>query len=77
MTTQVTGTEYRSPAGFDRRLEAGQARIAVVGFGYVRSCIGAVLASRGYDVTGIDTDERTVSAITARRMGDDGQKHAK
>jgi dTDP-alpha-D-glucose dehydrogenase len=67
MTTRTTATEDRSLAEFDRRLETRQTRIAVVGFGYVGSCLGAVLASRGCDVTGIDTDERTVSAINAGR----------
>lgn len=67
MTTRTTGAEYRSLVEFDRRLETRQTRIAVVGFGYVGSCIGAVLASRGFDVTGIDTDERTVAAINGGR----------
>lgn len=41
-------------------------RIAIVGFGYIGECIGAVLAERGYDVTGIDVSERTVSRFNAR-----------
>ncbi|MBY8851924.1 nucleotide sugar dehydrogenase, partial [Saccharothrix sp. MB29] len=32
--------------------------VAVIGFGYVGSCISATLADRGYDVIAIDTDER-------------------
>jgi nucleotide sugar dehydrogenase len=41
-------------------------RIAIVGFGYIGECIGAVLAERGYDVTGIDVSERTVSRFNAK-----------
>ena len=41
-------------------------RIAIVGFGYIGECIGAVLAERGYDITGIDVSERTVSRFNAK-----------
>jgi UDP-N-acetyl-D-mannosaminuronic acid dehydrogenase len=41
-------------------------RIAIVGFGYVGECIGAVLAEVGYDVTGIDVSERTVRRFNAK-----------
>jgi len=41
-------------------------RIAIVGFGYIGECIGALLAERGYDVTGIDVNERTVTQFNAK-----------
>lgn len=42
----------------------GQPAVAVVGFGYVGSCIGATLASRGYRVLGIDSDPQLVGEIS-------------
>lgn len=38
-------------------------QVAVIGFGYVGSCVGAVLASKRYDVVGIDTRREVVEAI--------------
>ncbi|MEO3977630.1 nucleotide sugar dehydrogenase [Streptomyces sp. CAU 1734] len=38
-------------------------RVAVVGFGYVGSCLSAVLAGRGLEVVGVDTDETLVAEI--------------
>ncbi|MEC3976909.1 nucleotide sugar dehydrogenase [Amycolatopsis sp. H20-H5] len=38
-------------------------KIAVIGFGYVGSCIAATLADRGYDVVGVDTDPRLVEEL--------------
>lgn len=38
-------------------------RVAVVGFGYVGACVGAVLAGKKYDVVGIDTRPEVVDAI--------------
>jgi UDP-N-acetyl-D-mannosaminuronic acid dehydrogenase len=38
-------------------------KVAVVGFGYIGSVIGAVLASRGLDVVGIDSSEDLVTQI--------------
>jgi UDP-N-acetyl-D-mannosaminuronic acid dehydrogenase len=39
------------------------AKVAVVGFGYVGSCIGAVLAGKKYRVTGIDTRSEVIEMI--------------
>lgn len=41
--------------------------VAVVGFGYIGSVIGAVLASRGCRVTGIDLNAQLVADISAGR----------
>lgn len=40
-------------------------KTAIVGFGYIGTCIGAVLADRGYDVTGIDARKQAVEEINA------------
>jgi dTDP-alpha-D-glucose dehydrogenase len=39
--------------------------VAVVGFGYVGSCIGATLAGRGIQVLGVDTDPQLITEMTA------------
>lgn len=44
-------------------------RVAVVGFGYVGSCVGAVLASKAYDVVGIDTRASIVEGINRGEVG--------
>jgi len=38
-------------------------KIAIIGFGYIGSVIGSVLADRGYRVTGIEKDERILDAV--------------
>ncbi|WP_328450766.1 MULTISPECIES: nucleotide sugar dehydrogenase [unclassified Amycolatopsis] len=40
-----------------------QLRVAVIGFGYVGSCIAATLADRGFDVVGVDTDPRLLDEL--------------
>ncbi len=42
-----------------------QLSIAIVGFGYVGSCIGITLAERGMRVSGIDTDRELIEEMTA------------
>jgi UDP-N-acetyl-D-mannosaminuronic acid dehydrogenase len=39
--------------------------VAVIGFGYVGSCIAATLADRGFDVVGVDADPGLVDELTA------------
>ncbi len=46
-----------------RKLRTKQLKIAIVGFGYIGTCIGAVLAEKGYKVIGIDTKKETVKEI--------------
>ncbi len=41
-------------------------RVAVIGFGYVGSCIAATLADRGFDVVGVDTDPRLAEELSRR-----------
>ena len=43
------------------------ADVAVVGFGYIGSVIAAVLASRGLEVVGIDTNTTLIEAVNAGR----------
>lgn len=45
------------------------ARVAVVGFGYVGSCVGAVLASKRYDVVAIDRRRDLVDGINRGEVG--------
>ncbi|WP_020614558.1 nucleotide sugar dehydrogenase [Sediminispirochaeta bajacaliforniensis] len=42
-------------------------KIAVVGFGYIGSVIGSVLADRGYTVMGVEPNQRIVDAIAQGR----------
>jgi UDP-N-acetyl-D-mannosaminuronic acid dehydrogenase len=39
--------------------------VAIVGFGYVGSCLGVTLADRGFDVRGIDTDPSLLGELAA------------
>ena len=42
-------------------------RVAIIGFGYVGSCLGVTLAERCMTVTGIDTDEALIGALRSGR----------
>lgn len=42
-------------------------RVAVVGFGYIGSCLGATLAERGIQVVAIDQDQRIVDDVRRGR----------
>lgn len=48
--------------------------VAVIGFGYVGSCLAATMADRGIDVVGVDTDETLIAELTAGhcRFREDG-----
>ena len=48
------GAFGRSDAEIDLLVRGMRSGIAVVGFGYIGTVIGAVLADRGWPVTGID-----------------------
>jgi len=39
-------------------------KVAVIGLGYVGSCVAAVLADRGLDVVGVDTNTRLIEEFT-------------
>lgn len=45
-------------------IKSKKVSIGVVGFGYIGSCIGSVLADRGYSVVGIDTNARLVEEVS-------------
>lgn len=45
------------------------ARVAVVGFGYVGSCVGAVLASKRYSVVAVDRRQDLVDGINRGEVG--------
>ncbi|MER7763279.1 nucleotide sugar dehydrogenase [Streptomyces sp. NPDC097619] len=53
---------------------SGRPTVAVVGFGYVGSCVAGTLADRGLDVIGIDSDQRLVEELDRRecRFNEEG-----
>jgi nucleotide sugar dehydrogenase len=61
------GAFGRSDAEIDLLVRGMRSGIAVVGFGYIGTVIGAVLADRGWPVTGIDVRQSVVDEINAGR----------
>jgi dTDP-alpha-D-glucose dehydrogenase len=57
------GVFGRSDAEIDLLVRGMRSGIAVVGFGYIGTVIGAVLADRGWSVTGIDVRQSVVDEI--------------
>jgi UDP-N-acetyl-D-mannosaminuronic acid dehydrogenase len=57
------GVFGRSDAEIDLLVRGMRSGIAVVGFGYIGTVIGAVLADRGWPVTGIDVRQNVVDEI--------------
>ncbi|MDG4666782.1 nucleotide sugar dehydrogenase [Mycobacterium sp. 236(2023)] len=66
MTQGVFG---RSDAEIDLLVRGMRSGIAVVGFGYIGTVIGAVLADRGWPVTGIDVRQSVVDDINSGKTG--------
>lgn len=60
MTKQAFGC---SDAEIDQLVRGKRSGIAIVGFGYIGTVIGAVLADRGWPVTGIDVRQHIVDEI--------------
>ena len=52
---------------FKKRMKERNLNIAVVGFGYIGTIIGAVLSERGYNVIGIDSNLDIVNSINYGR----------
>jgi len=54
-----------SPAGIElvEKFAAGQAKVGVIGLGYVGLPLAVLLAEAGYQVIGVDTDEEKVAAV--------------
>jgi dTDP-alpha-D-glucose dehydrogenase len=63
------GVFGRSDAEIDLLVRGMRSGIAVVGFGYIGTVIGAVLADRGWPVTGIDVRQHVVDEINQGRTG--------
>lgn len=61
------GVFGRSDAEIDLLVRGMRSGIAVVGFGYIGTVIGAVLADRGWPVTGIDVRRSVVDDINSGR----------
>src|ERR1700744_6628088 len=59
----LKGAFGRSDAEIDLLVRGMQSGIAVGGFGYIGTVIGAVLADRGWPVTGIDVRQTVVDEI--------------
>ncbi|CAN5254077.1 nucleotide sugar dehydrogenase [soil metagenome] len=59
----ASGVFGRSDVEIDLLVRGMQSGIAVVGFGYIGTVIGAVLADRGWPVTGIDVRQSVVDDI--------------
>ncbi|MGE2727301.1 nucleotide sugar dehydrogenase [Mycolicibacterium pulveris] len=59
----VRGAFGRSDAEIDLLVRGMRSGIALVGFGYIGTVIGAVLADRGWPVTGIDVRQNVVDEI--------------
>ncbi len=57
------GAFGRSDAEIDLLVRGMRSGIAIVGFGYIGTVIGAVLADRGWPVTGIDVRQNVVDEI--------------
>ena len=58
----------RSTSTLRRRLLARDARVAVVGQGYVGLSLACAAAEAGFEVTGIDVDADRVDALAAGRL---------
>lgn len=59
----MAGVFGRSDAEIDFLVRSQRSGIAVVGFGYIGTVIGAVLADHGWPVTGIDVKESIVAEV--------------
>jgi dTDP-alpha-D-glucose dehydrogenase len=59
----VSGAFGRSDGEIDLLVRGMRSGIAIVGFGYIGTVIGAVLADRGWPVTGIDVRQSVVDDI--------------
>src|SRR5205085_1164380 len=57
--------ECTTGSGLAEKIRTAQARVAVIGLGYVGLPLATAFAAAGYPVVGLDLDERKVSAIAA------------
>jgi nucleotide sugar dehydrogenase len=57
------GVFGRSDAEIDQLIRSKRSGIVVVGFGYIGTVVGAVLADRGWPVTGVDVNQQIVDEI--------------
>src|ERR1051325_6664705 len=63
----VAATKADSYEELERRIKTKQARVGVIGLGYVGLPLALTLNEAGFDVTGIDIDTNRVDAILAGR----------
>ena len=50
---------------FKKIVSSKKMMIGIVGFGYIGTCMGAVLADKGYKILGIDTNDKIVEEINS------------
>src|SRR5271155_2456479 len=62
MTTQTVSATVFSE--LKNKIEAKQARVAVIGLGYVGLPLALLFADQGFRVTGFDIDQRKVSTLS-------------
>ncbi|HVH25665.1 MAG TPA: nucleotide sugar dehydrogenase [Vicinamibacterales bacterium] len=70
MSAERSALQQRQPVGFDsliERIKSRQARVGVIGLGYVGLPLAVEFARAGFDVTGFDVDERKNTDINAGR----------
>ncbi len=53
-----------SPKEIENIIKEKKVSVGIVGFGYIGSCMGAVLADKGINVTGIDTNSEIIEEIS-------------
>jgi UDP-N-acetyl-D-glucosamine dehydrogenase len=67
MAGALSGPPGHIAAGLMARIDARQARVGVIGLGYVGLPLAAAVASAGYPVLGFDIDPAKVAALEAGR----------
>src|SRR5919107_4299528 len=61
----MSGVFGKTDADIKQLLEQREPGVAIVGFGYIGTVIGAVLADRGWRVVGIDVRDHIVAEINS------------
>jgi UDP-N-acetyl-D-glucosamine dehydrogenase len=65
--TEVLPAQERPLSAFTQRIETREAKVGIVGLGYAGLPLGMAFAEAGFDVTGIDLNEKRVDDVRARR----------
>jgi UDP-N-acetyl-D-glucosamine dehydrogenase len=65
--TEVLPAQERPLSAFTQRIETREAKVGIVGLGYAGLPLGMAFAEAGFDVTGIDLNEKRVADVRGRR----------